>query len=71
MQENKKEVLEEVLKIWEENPHLRLLQLIVNARFLDLQNKNQFVASIPDFFYLTDEELIKVLKEFSTNKAKL
>jgi uncharacterized protein YihD (DUF1040 family) len=48
------EMLEALRAVWEKNPDLRLMQLIVNACH----------ASAADLFYYEDDELLKGLRAF-------
>lgn len=45
-------ILEEVGKIWKKHPDLRLGQLLLN------------VARDPVLYYLEDDEIVEILKEF-------
>ena len=52
-------VLDRIRDIWEQNPDLRLGQLILNA----CRNKT---AAWPDVFSVEDEALLKGLDEYET-----
>lgn len=45
-------ILEEVGKVWKKHPDLRLGQLLLN------------VARDPVLYYLEDDEIVEILKEF-------
>lgn len=49
---------------WEQNPDLRLMQLLFNAAKLQNPNRN-------DFFYLEDDMLIEALADMETKIEEL
>lgn len=63
MSKNKEELLQHLLHYWDNNPYLRLGQLVVNAwRILPEYQKNP-EPEISDLFYLENEKLLEGLKK--------
>lgn len=54
-------IIEEVKKVWLRFPNLRLGQLIINAI------ENEKVQ--PDLYYIEDEKMIEVLKDYYKEKS--
>jgi hypothetical protein len=59
-EEEKKEVLDNLLKLWKETPSLRLIQLIINS--ISSNPKHQGNESA--MYYIEDYELIKIIQQF-------
>jgi hypothetical protein len=63
MSKNKEELLQQLLHYWENNPHLRLGQIVVNAwRVLPQYQKNP-EPEISDLFYIENDKLLEGLKQ--------